>query len=115
MFAGIDAAMEKRELKNRWTGESLGLVLKRLRSGQALDLFGRTADGKCDLRGFNIQEILRNVSIVDVDLSHCSTERGGQFLGCTLTNVDLSRSILKTNIDGAFSNCIFDESTLTAA
>lgn len=102
-------------LQNRWDDESIGLVLKRLRSDEPPDVFGRTADGKWDLRCFVIGEILRSVSMVDIDLSSCSVQRGGQLIGCTLTNVDLPRSKLTTNIDGVFTNCSFENSNLTAA
>jgi uncharacterized protein YjbI with pentapeptide repeats len=104
-----------RELRGRWDEELTGLVLKRLRSGESPDVFGHTAEGRWDLRGIVIREILRNATIIGVDLSRSSAERGGQFLGCTITDADLSHSTLKTNIDGVFTNCTFENSVLTGA
>ena len=105
----------KRELRERWTDELLESALAQLRSGRAPDAFGRTENGLWDLRGFVIRGILRNLSMNAVDLTFCSTERGGQFLGCTLDNVDLSNATLKTNIDGMFSGCRFEASNLSRA
>ena len=105
----------KSNLTERWSDKIIVSVLAQLRSGKAPGPFGRTVSGLWDLRGFVIREILRNVSISAVDLTYCRTERGGQFLGCTLDNVDLSNATLKTNIDGTFSGCKFEASILGGA
>ena len=105
----------KRQLQERWTDELFELTLAQLRSGGAPDTFGRTQNGFWDLRGFAIRGILRNASINSVDLTYCRSELGGQFLGCTLHNVDLSHANLQTNIDGTFSDCSFEESNLSHA
>ncbi len=105
----------KNELKARWSDELIESVLAQLRSGEVPEPFGHTESGICDLRGLVIRGILRTITMNAIDLTYCSAERGGQFLGCTLIDVDLSNSTLKTNIDGKFSACKFDESNLNGA
>lgn len=105
----------KKELKERWTDTLLESALAQLRSGAVPDIFGRTEDGYWDLRGIAFREILRNVSMNCIDLTYCTAEQGGQFLGCNLENVKLSSAKLKTNVDGKFTDCSFDSSHLHGA
>ncbi|MFI4851707.1 MAG: pentapeptide repeat-containing protein [Gimesia chilikensis] len=105
----------RKELKERWSDDLIESVLAQFRSGKNPAPFGHTESGLCDLRGLMIRGILRNVTMNLIDLTCCSTERGGAFLGCTFNDVDLSNSMLKTNIDGRFSACRFVEANLNGA
>lgn len=101
-----------KEIVARWSNASIEIVLNQLRSGSCPSVFGECSNGQTDLRGLPIAQVLRRISIQNVNLQHCRTLRAGQFLDCAVTNADLSKSTLRTNLDGIFKNCVFDASRM---
>lgn len=102
------------DFRRRWSPDSSAKALNYLRLGNRPP-FDTLEDGRADLRGFCISEILRHVSIDHVDLSESFAERFGQFIGCIITDSRFRFTRYATNLSSRFHRCDFSHSDLSGS
>jgi uncharacterized protein YjbI with pentapeptide repeats len=102
---------ERQNIQNRWTPD-LTILGNRALIGKGSPPFLNLADGRRDLRGLTISEIVKNVTVSDCDLSGCVAQRFGQFSFCHVLRCSFRQAKLKNNLDHNFQDCDFADAKL---
>lgn len=104
---------EIEELRNRWDRDLL-IVGVRALLGSGESPFPGLADGRRDLRGLTISEVVKNITISATDLS-CSLTKGfGQF-DCRLSQCSFRKGQLTTNLGYEVRDSDFSGASLADA
>lgn len=102
-------------LRERWTEQNLNEGMRFL-FGKGDAPFPKLDRGYEDLRGMPIREVLKRVTIADVDLSDAYVERFGQIGSySTVKRCVFRRALLDTNVQNWISECDFTSAKMGGA
>jgi len=98
------------KLRERWSGLKIDLpwITRKINTDNA-------EDGCIDLRALEIREVLKNLKMQRVDMSHSIFALAGQINMCRVTDSKFVKITLGTNLGKYFERCDFSDSDLRGA
>jgi len=99
-------------LRTRWTPELSSAAIRWL-SGKGEPPFPDLADGRRDLRGLTLNQVVKDATLRDVDLSGAVTKGFGQLNMCFVFNSSFRDARLDTNLRKHFQGCDFTRANLS--